>query len=283
MNNMGTFIAKLKSDDERWYKLVDQEENEDYAGIDLSDAVEYDPNNTEAGQWFFVADFNEKDGFLPLLDSDFDVAELDSLSGEQFAEHHIDFIAFYQGHRYYIQKFTKGNFMKKKWFAWNGDAVKFYEEDGLIYVNPMPNCIYDNQNHRIYFMDIAKAYSLFNNLKIDYKEATAEETTRMLESDIIQAVDFTTADVGVSNRKRITSILAKYNDYEPDKKRTLRRYIKEKVGENLVFDEATGKFQVNNDTQLRLLLYGIQQRFYQPPLDEEVQVATATTGISKLL
>lgn len=280
---MGCFIAKLKGEDDRWYKLADQEENEDYEGINLTDAIEYDPNNTEAGQWFFVPNFNDKEGFLPLLDSDFDVADLDSLSGEQFASHHIDFIAFYHEHRYYIQKFTKGNFLKKKWFAWNGDAVKYFEEDGLIYLNPVPNCIYDNQNKRVYFMDIAKAYAMFGNLKLDYKEATAEETAQMLQTDIIQTVNFDASGVGVSNRKRITSILAKYNQYDRDKKKTLKDYIKDIVGDNLPFDEATGKFSVSNDTQLRLLLYGIQQRFYQPPLEEEVQVATATTGISKLL
>lgn len=280
---MGCFIAKLKGEDDRWYKLVDQEGNEDYEGINLTDAIEYDPNNTEAGQWFYVPKFNEKEGFLPLLDLDFDVAELDSLSGEQFADHHIDFIAFLHEHRYYIQKFTKGNFLKKKWFAWNGDAVEYFEKDGLIYLNPLPNCIYDNQNKRIYFMDIAKAYAMFGNLKLDYKEATAEETAQMLQTDIIQTVNFDASGVGVSNRKRITSILAKYNQYDRDKKKTLKDYIKNTVGDNLPFDEATGKFSVSNDTQLRLLLYGIQQRFYQPPLEEEVQVATATTGISKLL
>lgn len=132
-------------------------------------------------------------------------------------------------------------------------------------------------------MDIAKAYAMFGNLKLDYKEATAEETAQMLQSDIIQTVNFDASGVGVSNRKRITSILAKYNLYEPDKKKTLKDYIKDTVGDNLPFDEATGKFAVSNDAQLRLLLYGIQQRFYQPPLEDEVQVATATTGISKLL
>lgn len=280
---MGCFIAKLKGEDNRWYKLADQENNEDYESIDLAEAIEYDPNNTEAGQWFYVPDFNNKDGFLPLLDLDFDVVDLDSLSNEQFASHNIDFIAFYDAHRYFIQKFTKGNFLKKKWFAWNGDAVQYFEEDGLIYLNPTPNCIYDNQSHRIYFMDISKAYTLFADLKLDYKEATEAETTQMLQLDIIQTDGFDASGVGVSNRKRITSILAKYNQYEPEKKATLKRYIRDTVGDNLPFDEVTGKFIVNNDSHLRLLLYGIQQRFYQPPLEDEVQVATSTTGISKLI
>lgn len=281
---MGTFVAKLTGDNERWYKLADQIANEEYDSITLDNPIDYDPNNTEAGQWFKIEAFNEKDGFLGLLDSDFDVADLTSLTTDQFAEHKIDFIAYYSDHKYFIQKFTKGNFMKKKWLALDGNAVRYFEEDGLIYINPMPNCIYDNQTKRIYFMDISKAYSVFGELKLDYKEATDAETNQMLQSDLINPADgFNAANVGVSNRKRITSILAKYNAYEPAKKATLRQYIREKVGENLPFDEATNKFTVANDVQLRLLLYGVQQRFYQPPLEDEVQVATSTTGISKLL
>ncbi len=280
---MGCFVVKLVLDDERWYKLADHVENEDYENIELNEAIEYDPNNTDADQWFYVDAFNEREGFIELLNLDFEMAELESISRNQFEGYTIEFIAYYHNHRYFIQKFTRGNYLRKKWFAWNGDAVEYCERDGLVYVNPMPNCIYDNQNHRIYFKDISKAYSVFSNLKLDYKAATNDETTQMLELDIIQTVDFDASNVGVSNRKRITSILAKYNEYPLDKKRTLKQYIRDKVGHNLQYDEATEKFVVNNDTQLRLLLYGMQQRLYQQPLEEEVQVATASTGLSRIL
>jgi len=281
---MGTFIAKLTGDNDCWYKLADQIVNEDYDSITFDNPIDYDPNNTESGQWFKIESFNEKDGFLRLLDIDFDVADLSSLTSDQFTEHNIDFVAYYCDHKYYIQKFTKANFMKKKWFSLDGNAVRYHEEDGLIYINPIPNCIYDNQTKRIYFMDISKAYSVFGDLKLDYKAATETETKRMLQSDLISTANgFNAANVGVSNRKRITSILAKYNAYEPAKKAQLRQYIHETVGAHLPFDKTTGKFIVANDIQLRLLLYGVQQRLYQPPLEDEVQVATATTGLSKLL
>ena len=280
---MGCFVVKLIIEDDCWYKLADHAENAEYEGINLDDAIAYDPNNTDSEQWFYVDAYNEKEGFLQLLDSDFDVAELEGISKDQFEEYCMEFIAYYYNHRYYIQKFTRGNYLKKKWFAWNGDAVEYCEQEGLVYVNPVPNCIYDNQEHRMYFKDISKAYSVFDNLKVDYRTATNDETTQMLESDIIQAVDFDASNVGVSNRKRITSVLSKYNEYPQDKKLTLKQYIRDKVGDNLQYDEVAGKFVVRNDTQLRLLLYGIQQRLYQQPLVEETQVATASTSLSNIL
>ena len=275
-------MAKLK-EDEHWYKLKDNVENVDYESISLSDSIAYDPNNTDREQWFRIDDFEHKEGFLSILNADFDVAELDSLTNDQFVGKTIDFIAYYKDHKYYIQKFTKGNYMRKKWFSWNGDAVEYNEKDDMVFINPIPNCIYDNESKCIYFKDISKAYSVFGGLKLDYKEATDNETIRMLQLDIVHAEEFTFQDVGVSNRKRITSILDKYEKYEPAKKNTLKQYIRERVGNNLEYDDATGQFIVRNDNHLKLLLYGIQQRFYQPPLEEEVHVATATTEISKIL
>lgn len=281
---MGTFLAKLTGDNDRWYKLVDQIENEDYSGINLDNPVEYDPNNIIANQWFKIKDFNSKDCFLSILEQDFDVAELHTLTRNQFNEHKIDFIAFYNEHKYYIQKFTKGSFLKKKWFSLDGDGVKYFENDGLIYINPVPNCIYDNQSKCIYFLDIAKAYSIFKDLKLDYKEATDAETDRMLKSDLIKTKQgFNASGVGVSNRKRITSILAQYEAYEDNDKNTLKNYIREKVGNKLTYNANSDSFEISSDAELRLLLYGVQQRFYQPPLESEVQVATATTGLSNLL
>lgn len=276
-------MAKVKGDEQHWYKLKDRIQNDDYERITLNDAIVYDPNNTEREQWFRIDDFDHRDGFLGILDGDFDVVDIESLANDQFTSNTIEFIAYYEDHKYYIQKFTKGNFMKKKWFSWNGDAVAYNEQDEMVFIHPIPNCIYDNQSKRIYFQNITKAYSVFPKLKIDYKEATEDETNRMLHLDFIKTENFSTQDVGVSNRKRITSILSKYESYGPWEKKTLKKYIKEKVGDKLNYDEGTGRFVVGNDTHLRLLLYGIQQRFYQQPLEDEVQVATSTTGISNII
>lgn len=280
---MGTFVAKLNNDEQHWYKLKDNVHNVDYEGIRLDDTVLYDPNNTDRNQWFRVESFDQKEGFLEILDCSFDVADLETLSNEEFNSQSIDFIAYFHNRKYFIQKFTKGNYVKKKGFSWRGEAVEYFEDEGLVLLSPEPNCIYDTQTKNVYFKDITKAYSVFGALKLDYRAATDAETRQMLGFDLIKAIDFSVENVGVSNRKRITSILAKYQNYDRAKKNTLHQYIREKVGNNLEFDENDGKFVIKNDTDLKLLLYGIQQRFYQPPLEEEVQVATSTTGLSNII
>lgn len=277
---MGTYIAKLKNDNEHWFKIADGVQNNDYQSIDLNEALPFDPNNTMADQWFKLENFNENESFLSILASPLDCAGLESINRERYGN--IEIIAFFEDNRFYIQKVLKGSFLKKKWFAPLGDLVEYKEMEGVLYINPLPNCIYDQGNHNLYFMSISKAYAVFNGLRGDYREATAAEINSFLNSDIVEAIDFDQSKVGLSNRKRITSILNIYNGYSANEKQILKEYIHEKVGEALTYT-GEGKFAIRTDTQLRLLLLGVQRRFYIPPLQEEVQVATNTTKLSNLL
>lgn len=277
---MGAYIAKLKNDNEHWFKIADGVQNADYMEIDLNDALPFDPDNTMSDQWFKLENFNENESFLPMLAHQLDCAGLESVNRERYGN--IEMIAFFEDNRFYIQKVSKGSFLKKKWFAPFGDLVEYNETEKILYINPLPNCIYDQGSHNLYFMSITKAYAVFEGLRGDYREATAAEISGFLNSDIVEAIDFDQSKVGLSNRKRITSILNIYNGYSADEKRTLKEYIHDNVGDALAYTDE-GKFEIETDTQLRLLLLGIQQRFYVPPLQEEVQVATNTTKLSNLL
>lgn len=280
---MGIFIAKIKGNDEHLYKLVDQVENDDYANINLEEAIVYDSNNDMAHQWFKINDFSASPACLPVLTRHFESADLESLNVANNSD--IDFIAFYDGACFYIQKTPKSNYIKKKQISFNGDAVSYKTDESVIFISPIPNCIYNRESDVLYFMDISKAYAVFGNLKVNYRDATNAEVVNFLSSDMVEANDFDSSKVGISNRKRIASVLNLYNNYNDEQKITLKKYIKEKVGDNIEYDENSCKFKIGDEKQLRLLLYGIQQRFYVPPLAEEgdVKVATNSTSISNLM
>lgn len=276
---MGTFLAKIDGDDEHWRKLVDQVENADYTSITLDDTMIYDANNDMAHQWFRIENFNNNEAFMPSLFSEFDVADLEDLTRQQYDT--IEFIAFHEEGKYYIQKITKSAYMTKRWFAWNEQIVRYHSESNMLNINPIPHCIYDSNTHNLYFMDISKAYGIFKQLRVDYAQATNGEVESFLSSDIVETNNFNITNVGVANRKRINSILRQYNNYTEEQKNTLKDYIHDKVGDNLTLHD--NRFIVSSDKDLRLLLYGIQQRFYVPPLSGETQVATNTTNINSLL
>lgn len=278
---MGTYIAKIKKNDSSFFKLKDQVENEDYNNINLDDAIIYDPNNDMAHQWFKIQHFSTSESFLDLFNHTLDSANLTDLSNENYS--HIEFIALHSNNKFYIQKVTTSTYMSKKFFSFNGEVVNYESKSDMIFLNPIPNCIYDHSTDCLYFMDIAKAYGVFKNLKNDYRDATSEEIQSFLSSDIINCVDFDQSKVGILNRKNIAKLLSIYNNYSTVDKNILRSYISTNVGENLVFDPHTGKFNISNDNELKLLLYGLMMRYYTPPLNNEVQVATNTTKISNIL
>lgn len=223
---MGIFIAKIKGNDEHLYKLVDQVENDDYANINLEEAIVYDSNNDMAHQWFKINDFSASPACLPVLTRHFESADLESLNVANNSD--IDFIAFYDGACFYIQKTSKSNYIKKKQISFNGDAVSYKMDESVIFISPIPNCIYNRESDVLYFMDISKAYAVFGNLKVNYRDATNAEVVNFLSSDMVEANDFDSSKVGISNRKRIASVLNLYNKYNDEQKITLKKYIKRK-------------------------------------------------------
>lgn len=277
---MGTFVAKLKNRNS-WFKLVDQVLNDDYSRIDLSDSMVYDPNNDMAHQWFKMCEFSAKPAFMPLLSDDIDVADLESLTRALYDD--IEFIAFVDSEKFYIQNISKSSFLKKKWFAWDGQVLGYQTKENVIYINPIPNCIYDKSTDELYFMDISKAYAVFGDLKQDFKAATENEIRSFFETDIIEVDDFTVTNVGIANRKRITAILDAYNNYSDEQKSNLKNYIHTKLGNRLEYMEQHQSFKITSDKELKLLLYGMQRRYYTPLFEEETQVATNSTKISNLL
>ena len=94
--------------------------------------------------------------------------------------------------------------------------------------------------------------------------------------------DFTVDKVSLSNRKRIAEVARAYNAYTNIQKDELKSYISQYSNGDLEYNEQDKKFIIRNDTELRLLLFGMQMRFYKQPLSEEVQVATSTTSIRNL-
>lgn len=73
------------------------------------------------------------------------------------------------------------------------------------------------------------------------------------------------------------------NEYTQEQKNNLRDYIHCFSNGDLEYNEQNCKFTINNDTELRLLLFGMQMRLYKQPLSDETQVATSTTSIRNII
>jgi hypothetical protein len=56
-------------------------------------------------------------------------------------------------------------------------------------------------------------------------------------------------------------------------------YINAYCKEHLKLDEKTKKFQISKDGELKLLLYGIEQRFYTTPFGKEKRLANSVQAM----
>lgn len=276
---MSAFFVKLKND-ASWYSIQDNVTINDWNAIDLNAAIQYDHNNTARDQWFFLDGFNQHAAFLSMLAQNVDTADVDPLSFGDFVN--IDFLSYSHSNRFYLQKVTKGSFVKRKIFSFSGNIGEVKELDNTIYINPTPNCIYDKTNQRLYFMDIAKAYGIFGTIRSDYRASTDADIQTFINASIVDATGLDVSKVSLLNRKKLTSVLSEFQALRPDEQETVKNYVESMTNGHLQRDPGTGLFLTPDDNALRAVLYGLQMRFYKTPLSQESHVATSSTRMSYL-
>lgn len=153
----------------------------------------------------------------------------------------------------------------------------------MVTINPISDGIYDFEHDTLYFQELNRLYKVFPNIKNKYVNGTADTVSNFLANGMISlSDDFSGEKVSLSNRKRISEIAPTYNRYTDAQKSELKQYIHQYSDGELEFDQERQTFNIHNDIELRLLLFGMQMRFYKQPLTTDVQVATSTTSIRNL-
>lgn len=64
-----------------------------------------------------------------------------------------------------------------------------------------------------------------------------------------------------------------------DYKANMLEYIDGYCKQKLKFDQQNQKFEISTDEDLKLLVYGIEQRFYTPPFGKEKRLANSVQAI----
>lgn len=277
---MGTLIAKIKSE-AQWVKICDQIDIDVLNQLDLSDSMVYDPNNTIARQWFRIENLSNTEYFNELFGNPIEAGELTTINVNQLDD--IKYFSYYTENKFYIQRMLTGCYIKKASFWSIGDKIQFANDNKMVTINPIPDGVYDLTTDTLYFQELNRLYNIFSNIKEEYVQGTSDSIHDFLSNDIISlGDDFSEDKVSLSNRKRIFEVAKVYNTYSDDQKENLKTYICKFSNGDLEYNEHEKKFNINNDIDLRLLLFGMQMRFYKQPLNEEVQVATSTTSIRNL-
>ena len=248
----------------------------------LTHHVAYTPaHNLDEDCWFGLAAFSREAFCLDILQTAFVSAEYNTLLTQDEADK-IDFIFSYQDEDgepiYYFQNITKSQLQYKR-FIRLGDDYTFNDNSRSITINSIPDAIYMPSRDILYFKRLSLLSGIFVGISDLYREATQAETSTFLESDFISLQEGFSADhVKQSNRKRIALALDSMNRFDNAQRTAVFGCIMDYCPGLIAED---GAFNISNEQELKLLLYGIEQRFYTTPDGRERRIANSIITLTQ--
>lgn len=259
-------------------KLLSDKKLFDSIAFNLPACIPYAPDhNLDEDSWFKIEKFSNQKYCLPLLKKAFDSKEYNDLAKDRFSE--IAYICSVQDNDFYFQKVTPSLFLKRKMIAF-GDVAEVEEGRNRLVVNEVPDAVYLSKSDTLVFRNLATISSIFQGIDELYREATQAEVEKFLENEFISlANDFVAEKVSKPNRKRIALAMATLAALPPQDKDGMLKYIDDYCGKKVKYDQVAGTFEISDDDSLKLLIYGIEQRFYTTQFGQEKRLANSIQAL----
>jgi len=272
---MDCVLAKVKGPRKKpFFKIISDHTLFEPITVDVDFCAGYDPDhNLDEDAWFKVANFRQQPYCIDFLKSNFDSKDWDDLTREQFPN--ISYLIASQGDDFYFQKINPSLFLCKKTICF-GDVAKIESNENRLVVKERPDAVYIKASDTLIFRNLAAIASIFKGIDILFKEATQEEVVSFLsESFLTLSGGYNASLVSKPNRKRVALAMATLEKMSAQDREGMHTYISGYCQDQLKFDAATKTFQVSKDEELKLLLYGIEQRFYTTPFGKEKRLANS--------
>ena len=262
-----------------FFKLVSDHTLYENTNVTLAACVPYSPDhNLDEDSWFKIEQFSQQPFCIDLLKSNFDSKDYDDLKKEQFIN--IAYIFAIQGDDFYFQKVTPSLFIKKKVIGF-GEAAAIEEGSNRLVINDQPDALYFKKSDTLVFRNLATISSIFKGIDTLYRAATQPETEAFLQSEFIDLKNnYDASQVSKPNRQRIALAIDSLAKMSGQDKIGVLAYIGDYCDQKLKFDQASNKFEISTDNELKLLLYGIEQRFYTTLFGQERRLANSIQALS---
>lgn len=260
------------------FKLISDYTLFDTITVDVDACVVYDPDhNLDEDAWFKIENFSNQPYCIELLKKDFDSKDYDDLAKNRFSK--ISYLCAVQGEDFYFQKITPSLFVCKKMVIF-GEVAEIVESDKRLVINTFPDGVYLKDADTLIFRNLATISSIFKGVDVLYKEATNEEVAGfMAESFVELANGYEVGKVSKPNRKRIALAMATLKAMSKEDRAGMLSYIDSYCKAKLNYDSDNSKFEIKTDDEMKLLLYGIEQRFYTTPFGQEKRLANSVQPI----
>jgi hypothetical protein len=274
---MDHILAHIKTRaKKRIFKLVSDQSLFDLFTVDLTACVPYNPDhNLDEDAWFKIEGFSNQAFCIDLLKKNFDAKDYDDLVKKNFSK--IAYLFSVQGADFYFQKITPSLFVKRKTLVF-GEAATLEQSQTRLVINALPDAVYFKQEDTLIFRNLATISSIFKGIDELYKEATKEEVEQFLDESFIETSNgYSVEKVSIPNRKRIGLAMKTLESMSADDKTNMLEYIDGYCEQKLKFDQQNQKFEISTDEDLKLLVYGIEQRFYTTLFGNEKRCANSVT------
>lgn len=228
------------------------------------------------GDWFKIENASQQDFTIDLLNQIYETPDFTSLVHEDFPK--IDFLFLIREKDIFFQNVSRTRLLKKKSRIINiGDRYEYKSDQEEIVVNALPDAIFCGSSDILYFRRLESITTIFKGIDQLYREATAEETEQFLQSDFISLKDgYSANDVKTANRKRIALAMKTLSELRPADRRNIFTYIGDYCPELRVAESA---FAIGSEDELKMLLFGIEQRFYTTPVGGEKRIANSVVPL----
>ncbi|MFD2657929.1 hypothetical protein [Gracilibacillus thailandensis] len=272
---MNHLVASTKGREGKIYKVLSGKVFD--LPTDLDNPKIYNSDyKLEDDEWFHIPNFSNEDYCLDFLKRQFISTDYDQIGTIDI--NNLLFLCSYQTGIYYFQKITPSLIVNKKWFKIGEPVIE--NQSPIIVINEIPDAVYVKSEDTLYFKDISSLTSIFKGIIELYKEATQLETEEFLRSEFIKLGEgYDALKVKTANRKRIALAMETIKGFSTREKSTIYSYIKDYCSEKLSFDEEESKFKINNEDELKHLLWGIEQRYYTTPVGNEKMVANSVSKV----
>lgn len=225
----------------------------------------------DEGEWYFIEEFSQTEFFIDILANRVDSVDFEEFSAEDFNK--IAYIFVAEREEVYFQNVSKSRLVRRKCIVHMGEAFKYDEGSMSIALNEVPDAIYVKTEDKLYFRKLASVTGIFKGIDQLYREATESETERFLERDFITLKnDFSSEQVKTANRKRIALAEDTLSHLQKEEQEKIFTYIGDYCPG---LKCANGSFEVGNENDLKMLLYGIEQRFYTTLVGNEKRIANS--------
>lgn len=261
------------------YRKVLSTKDDIYSNIEylIIDAVSYNPGaKLDTGEWFMIPEFSKQRFSIDITSGAWETVDYDSLKKEEYGN--IDFLFAKNDNGIFFQRVTKAKLVRKKHIWEFGGKFRYVPDAGVLALNDYPDAIYVPQKDVLYFQRFETASIIFKGMAILYREATDQEVKEFLSNSFITLMDgFETDKVKKTNRKLIAQAVDQFSNMKQEDREKIFSYIKEYCPNLSVEDQ---QFAISSNKDLKMLLYGIGQRFYTTPVGDEQRVANSTITLN---